>query len=173
MPMTVPHASAPRRADTDAFAVPEGFVPRPVGGGFLEGVGPIYVRREEEGRGARYGFLVCRRHCNPMGICHGMLATLADVVLGLEGVRQAGAKGHFTTVSLTTDFLAPAPLGAWVEAEAELLSRGRSMLFVQGLFTVGGTPVLRASGVFRLPSPPLGAGAAAAAGVAAPGTDRP
>lgn len=162
--MTVPHASAQRRADTDASPVPEGFAPRPVGGGFLQGVGPIYARRGEGERRVRYGFLVGRQHCNPMDICHGgMLATLADVVLGLEGVRQAGGRGHFTTVSLTTDFLAPVPLGAWVEAEAELLSRGRSMLFVQGLFTVGGTPVLRASGVFRLPSPPPADGGAGAA----------
>lgn len=161
--MTVHHAPARHRADTDTLAVPDGFVPRPVGGGFLHDVGPIYVRHDDGGR-ARYGFRVAPRHCNPMDICHGgMLATFADVVLGLEGLRQAGAKGFFTTISLNTDFIAPAPLGAWVEARAELLSRTRSMLFVQGLFTVGETPVLRASGVFRLPQPAASAAAAAAA----------
>lgn len=167
MPMTVPHASAQSCADTDDFAVPEGFVPRQVGGGFLQGVGPIFVKREDGGR-CRYGFRVGRQHCNPMDICHGgMLATFADVVLGVEGVRQAGAKGFFTTISLTTDFLAPAPLGAWVEAQAELLSRSRATMFVQGLFTADGTPVLRASGVFRLPSsPPPAAGGEGSAGAA-------
>ena len=78
---------------------------------------------------------------------------LTDVVLGIGGLEQAGVKGFFITMSLTQDFLAPVPLGSWLEAEVELLRRTRTTMFVQGVFKVRGEPVLRSSGVFRLPRP--------------------
>ena len=138
---------APRTA-----AIPEGFTPRPLGGGFLQAVGPIHVK-QENGRNA-FGLLVEEVHCNAMGMCHGgMLASLADVVLGIGGLEQAGVGGFFITVSMTQDFLAPAPLGAWLEARVELLKATRRLMFVQGIFTVEGAPVLRANGVFQLPRP--------------------
>jgi acyl-coenzyme A thioesterase PaaI-like protein len=130
--------------------VPEGFLPRPLGGGFLRATGPIYVKRE--GGRSIFGLLVEEQHCNGKDMCHGgMLATLADVVLGVGGMEQAGASGFFITISLANDFLAPAPLGAWIEAQVDLLRATRTTMFVQGVFSVEGEPVLRSSGVFRLP----------------------
>jgi acyl-coenzyme A thioesterase PaaI-like protein len=134
-------------------SIPPGFAPRPVGGGFMESAGPLYVRRDEAGRGT-FGLLIEPRHCNAKDMCHGgMLAALTDVVLGIGGLEQAGVKGFFVTISLTQDFLAPVPLGSWLEAEVELLRRTSSTMFVQGVFRVHGRPALRASGVFRLPRP--------------------
>ena len=134
-------------------AVPPGFAPRPVGGGFMEFAGPIYVRRDAGGRGT-FGLLVEPRHCNAKDVCHGgMLAALTDVALGIGGLEQAGVKGFFTTISLTQDFLAPVPLGSWIEAEVDLLRRTSATMFVQGVFRVRGDAVLRASGVFRMPRP--------------------
>ncbi len=134
-------------------AVPPGFAPRPVGGGFMEFAGPLYVRRGAGGRAA-FGLLVERRHCNAKGMCHGgMLAALTDVSLGIGGLEQAGAKGFFVTISLTQDFLAPVPLGSWIEAEVDLLRRTGATMFVHGVFRVRGEAVLRASGVFRMPRP--------------------
>lgn len=133
--------------------VPPGFEPRPVGGGFMQAAGPLYVRRGADGRGT-FGLLVEPRHCNAKDMCHGgMLAALTDVVLGIGGLEQAGVRGFFITMSLTQDFLAPVPLGSWLEAEVELLRRTGTTMFVQGVFTVRGEPALRASGVFRLPRP--------------------
>ncbi|HYI84149.1 MAG TPA: PaaI family thioesterase [Acetobacteraceae bacterium] len=134
-------------------AIPSGFAPRPVGGGFMEAAGPIYVRRDATGRGT-FGLLIESRHCNAKDMCHGgMLAALTDVVLGIGGLEQTGVKGFFITVSLTQDFLAPVPLGSWLEAEVELLRQTSSTMFVQGVFRVRGKAALRASGVFRLPRP--------------------
>ncbi len=134
-------------------AVPQGFEPRPVGGGFMEFAGPLHVRRDATGRGT-FGLLVEPRHCNAKGMCHGgMLAALTDVVLGIGGLEQAGVKGFFITISLTQDILAPVPLGSWIEAEVELLRRTSATMFVQGVFRVRGEAVLRASGVFRMPRP--------------------
>ncbi len=141
---------APRGRD----AVPPGFAPRPVGGGFMEFAGPLYVRRDAGGGRGTSGLLVERRHCNAKDLCHGgMLAALADVVLGIGGLEQAGVAGFFVTISLAQDFLAPVPLGSWIEAEVDLLRRTGTTMFVQGVFRVRGEPVLRSSGVFRLPRP--------------------
>ena len=59
----------------------------------------------------------------------------------------------YYTISLTTDFLAPAPLGAWLQCRPELVRATRSILFVQGVFTADGVPCLRANGLFRVPPP--------------------
>ena len=51
------------------------------------------------------------------------------------------------------DYLAPAPLGAWVQGEAQLLRATRSMVFMQGLITANGTNVARVSGIFKVGAP--------------------
>jgi uncharacterized protein (TIGR00369 family) len=114
--------------------------------------GPLYARRE--GERLVLGFRVEMRHCNPANICHGgMLMTLADMLLGM-GANFQGKLGRFLpTVSMTTDFLAPAPLGAWVEGRTEILRTTRNLVFAQCLVTVDGTPALRASGIMKLGQP--------------------
>jgi acyl-coenzyme A thioesterase PaaI-like protein len=132
--------------------IPEGFLPRRAGGPFLEPIGPIYLCAGEGG--SRFGIRLERRHCNNQSVAHGgMLATFADLVLGIGGTEQAGTPGHFITVSLVTDYLAPAPLGAWLECRPVLLRRTSRLMFVEGRFEADGVAVLRASGVFSLPRP--------------------
>jgi len=139
--------------EAGAAAIPDGFEPCHAGLPFMEAVGPIYIRR---GQGPLVsGIRIEHRHCNSNMVAHGgMLASLADVVLGIGGLELASVQGFFITITLTTDFVGPAPLGAWVECEPELVRRTRTMMFVQGLFRAGGKPVLRASGVFGLPRDP-------------------
>ena len=132
--------------------IPEGFMPRRAGGPFLEPIGPIYLRAADGG--SSFGIRLERRHCNNQSVAHGgMLATFADLVLGIGGTEQAGAPGHFITVSLVTDYLAPAPLGAWLECRPTLLRRTSRLMFMEGRFEADGTIVLRASGVFSVPRP--------------------
>lgn len=139
-------------AEETRGTIPEGFMPRRAGGPFLEPIGPIW-RRPDEG-GAVFGIRLERRHCNNQAVAHGgMLATFADLTLGIGGAEQAGTPGHFITVSLVTDYLAPAPLGAWLECRPALLRRTARLMFVEGRFLADDVPVLRASGVFSLPRP--------------------
>lgn len=117
--------------------------------GFIAVNGPLYGTRE----GERFvlGFRVEPRHCNPVGNCHGgMLSLLADMLLITGSNIQAKLSRFLSTVSLNCDFLAPAPLGSWIEGRAEVLKITRSLLFAQGLLTIDGEPVLRANGVFKL-----------------------
>ncbi|HVJ55163.1 MAG TPA: PaaI family thioesterase [Aliidongia sp.] len=133
------------------LAVPEGFRAVPMDR-FIGANGPLYAKRE--GEGLVLGFRVELRHCNPADICHGgMLMTLADMLLGM-GSNFQGKLGRFLpTVSMTTDFLAPAPLGAWVEGRTELLRTTRNLVFAQCLVTADGTLALRASGIMKQGQP--------------------
>jgi uncharacterized protein (TIGR00369 family) len=136
-----------------AASIPEGFKPATIGGAFLAHNGPLYARLE--GERFQLGFRVEARHTNPLNICHGgMLATFADMLLPCVIIYQPGHERRFLpTISLQVDYLAQAPLGAWVQGEGEVLRRTRSMVFAQGVITADGVAALRVSGIFKLGQP--------------------
>ena len=94
--------------------IPSGFKPLAIGGDFMAANGPLYVRIVD-GR-VQMGFRVLQRHTNPLNNCHGgMLASFADMLLPVCIHRQSEIGHRFLpTISLQIDYLAPAPLGAWV-----------------------------------------------------------
>ena len=113
------------------------------------------VKSLREGR-AQLGFRVEKRHTNPLNNCHGgMLASFGDMLLPVCIHRQSAEVGHrfLPTISLQIDYLAPAPLGAWVQGEAEVLRVTRTMVFANGVARVDGTPVVRVSGIFKIGQP--------------------
>ena len=137
-----------------ATDVPAGFEPWPALPGFIVINGPLYQRTH--GGDYQLGFRVEPRHCNPMQVCHGgMMATFCDMLLPLGAHAQSDAvRGRFLpTVSLQLDYLAPAPLGAWVQGEAQVLRTTRTMVFAQGLVTADGTPAARVSGILKIGPP--------------------
>jgi uncharacterized protein (TIGR00369 family) len=138
---------------TEIVDVPAGFAPLGIRMGFLESNGPLYLRRLNDR--VALGFRVGLRHCNPGNICHGgMLATFADMLLPIAARLQSRAEmGFLPTINLACDFLAPAPLGSWVEGLAEAVRATRNLLFVQGLATADGVACLRANGIFKITNP--------------------
>ena len=138
----------------DTQAVPAGYQPLTIGGDFMAVNGPLFVR--VDGAVVSVGFRVEARHCNPMQICHGgMLASFCDMLLPVSVHRKSAEVGlrFLPTVSLQLDYLAPSPLGAWVEGEADVLKVTRTMVFVHGLVRADGVPAVRCSGVFKIGSP--------------------
>ena len=139
-------------------AIPSGFLPLPSGSGFIEVNGPLYLR--QQGDQVRLGLRVEPRHVNPMGNLHGgMMASFCDMLIPLTVHRTSEHPGQrfLPTISLQIDYLAPAPLGCWIEGRAELLRATRTLVFAQGLVTADGVPCARASGVFKI-GPELPAG---------------
>ena len=133
------------------IGVPEGFEPFRIGGNFMAVNGPLHIRRA--GADSRLGLRVEARHVNPMDNLHGgMMASFCDMLLPLSVHYQdaALADRFLPTISLQIDYLAPSPLGCWLEGTAQLLRATRSMVFAQGLVTADGVPCARASGVFKL-----------------------
>jgi uncharacterized protein (TIGR00369 family) len=140
-----------RPSAQEAFA-PDGFIPLNSGRNpFVDSVGPLWVHREE-GRAGRLvmGIRIEPRHCSPSGFCHGgMLLTLADMLVVMGTSVQTGINRFMTTVSLSSDFLAAVPQGAWIEGRLEILRTTRTLIFCQGLFRVDGDPVLRVDGIVK------------------------
>jgi uncharacterized protein (TIGR00369 family) len=122
------------------------------GGYFTRHVGPIYVTHEglEPGEAVRFGFEVSQQHCNTRLVCHGgMLASVLDLVLACTLRDTSGVSGPLPTISLSLDYLAPAPLGAWIESRASVLRVGASVGFAQALLLGPAGVVLRGSGAFK------------------------
>ena len=152
---------------TTPAAIPTGFRPLTMMGGFMEVNGPLYMRHE--GEVVQFGFRVEPRHVNPMGNCHGgMLATFCDMLLPLSVHRLSPEVGNrfLPTINLQIDYLAPAPLGAWVQGDVQVLRVTRSMVFAQGLVTADGTNAVRVSGIFKIGPPIAGILAAGASSTA-------
>jgi uncharacterized protein (TIGR00369 family) len=141
------------RAETPNDDVPAGFSVLPIGGQFMAHNGPLYVRLV--GARVQVGFRVQPRHTNPLNNCHGgMLASFGDMLLPVCIHRQSEVGQRFLpTVSLQIDYLAPAPLGGWVQGEADVLRVTRTMVFAQGVARIDDTAVLRVSGIFKIGQP--------------------
>lgn len=133
----------------DVPGVPEGFVPAPIGGAFATHNGPLYARWHD--RRLQLGFRVATHHVNPGNACHGgMLVMFADILISTAGQYQTDIPRTFLpTISLQNDFMAPAPLGSWVQGHADILKVTAKLVFSHGLVTADGVLVMRASGVFR------------------------
>lgn len=133
--------------------LPPGFRELPATEDFLAVNGPLYGRRD--GSQLVLGFRVEQRHCNPAQSCHGgMLMTFADMQLAIGANFAGGLQRFLPTISLTSDFLAPAPLGAWVEGRTEIARQARTMVFAHALISADGNPVVRANGIFQIKGEP-------------------
>jgi uncharacterized protein (TIGR00369 family) len=145
-PEPAPHTGDP--------AVPSGFAPfHTVTGGFISLIGPVHVR-EVPGAPPVIGLRIAPQHLNLRGIPHGgLLATLADTALGHAINHARGGPLSIVTVSLSTDFLAAARLGDWVEAHVEIERLGQRMAFASCRLRAGERVLLRASGTFAVIGP--------------------
>jgi uncharacterized protein (TIGR00369 family) len=126
--------------------VPKGFVAVPLDVGYNAAFGPAYANAAER----KIGFRVGPQHLNPVGACHGgAMATFADMQIVVAG--DGPYKTHMPTISLTVDYLAPSPLGAWIEAVVSCQKATRTMVFTQALITADGEVVARSSAIYRNP----------------------
>ena len=99
----------------------------------------------------RLGFRVASRHINLFGFCHGgALATLADYQIA--PLRRTGVvTGPFApTLSLNIDYLGPARLGDWIEAETTLSRATGRYLFTQALLSNSDGPVARSTAIYAM-----------------------
>lgn len=130
--------------------VPQGFQRLPEGLGFTDCLQPSY--RRVEGQSASFGILIAAQHSNTMGNCHGgVLMSLADITAA-TGVNLArGVTAGSPTVHLSIDYIAPARLGEWVQADVEQVSIKRRFGFCSGgIYNAKGV-VARFNGTFYFP----------------------
>jgi len=109
--------------------------------------GPFYFR-EEDGA-IRCAFRAGAKHMNGGGFMHGgCMMTFADFAL-FAIAHEALRDDRAVTVSLNGEFVGPAHVGDLVEATGEVVKAARSMIFVRGLISTGGAPMMTFSGVIK------------------------
>lgn len=116
---------------------------------FVGANGSLY--RAVRGGRLHLGFIVLPSHCNLAAVCHGgMLTTLADMQLSLGARHNAGLVEMLPTISLSIEFLAAVPIGAWVEGDTEVLRISRNLVFAQTLLKTSDSEIaVRASAVMK------------------------
>lgn len=126
---------------------PEGFVPYPNQGPFLEHIGPILVC--EGGDELVLGLETGERHANHRGtIQGGLLSAFADFALGRAIEADADDDKDRATVSLTVDFLKPATPGDWIESRTKVDRVGGTLAFADCSLTVDGREIVRSRAVW-------------------------
>ena len=125
---------------------PDGFAALDDPGAFVEHIGPVLAHP-----GGALGLRADDRHRNRSGaVMGGVLATLADV--GFSQAIRADLDGEsgVATVSLSVDFLRPAPAGSWLQTATRVERRGKSLAFADCSVTADGEEVVRARAVFAV-----------------------
>ena len=114
--------------------------------------GPFYTRREADGR-LISAFRAEPKHMNGSGFIHGgCLMTFADYALfAIAGDTLTGIPS--VTASFNSEFIDAVREGEIVEGSGEVVRAGRSMVFVRGLLSAGGRPVLTFSAILKKTAP--------------------
>ncbi len=110
--------------------------------------GPFYCRTAEDGR------MVCafraeKKHLNGGGFMHGgCLMTFADYALfciAADVLQDSGS----VTASLNGEFIDAAREGDLIEATGEVVRAGASLVFIRGLVSTEGRPLLNFSAILK------------------------
>ena len=128
---------------------PEGYEQMPIFGPFHEALGPMYVKRAKVGHVV--GLLVEDRHRNRGQMMHGgMICTLADTATHWAAKHAREPVLKLLTTGLSVNLMGNAKPGEWVEAHAEVMRAGRSIVFANCLITCAGRVVAQATAQFQI-----------------------
>ena len=126
---------------------PDGFEPFDPLGPFLELVGPVLVREDDDG--PVFGLRVEERHTNHRGTVQGgLLSTFVDFAMGRVIDAESGDDKGRATVSLTVDFLRPAQPGDWIESRTRVERVGGTLAFADCSITVDDREIVRGRAVW-------------------------
>ncbi|MCR9269444.1 MAG: PaaI family thioesterase [Hyphomonadaceae bacterium] len=134
--------------------VPDGFERHFRRSGLTDPWEPLYSRKLDDR--VQMGLFLSEQHCNSRGLVHGgLIAALADNAMGLSCVVALAAAGRdpgkgLVTVSLGTDYLGSAKLGAWLEIDPEPVKVGGSICFARAIIRGNETPVAMANATFKI-----------------------
>jgi acyl-coenzyme A thioesterase PaaI-like protein len=120
----------------------------PGGDPFEDLAGPFYYRIGEDGR-PMCAFRAEAKHMNGGGFMHGgCVMTFADFCLFVIA-RDVIDGSRTVTATFNGEFVGTARPGELVECTGEVVKAGRSMVFVRGLITAPGGPVMSFSSVLK------------------------
>ena len=120
----------------------------PGGDPFEDLTGPFYYRVGDDGQPV-CAFRAEKKHMNGGGFLHGgCVMTFADFALFVFA-RDAIVGVRSVTATFSCELVGTAHEGALVECRGEVVKAGRSMVFLRGLITCEGEPVMSFSSVLK------------------------
>lgn len=129
------------------MSIPPGFRELTEASGFAAANGP-WFEKVENGHAIR-GFLPGPQHANALGIVHGgMLAAFLDSAMGTAVFHTLERRA--VTLRLTLDYLGPARVGDWLQAEGEVFGHDEQVAKVRGRLYGPRHEVLAGLGAFAL-----------------------
>jgi len=118
------------------------------------GLGLPWSKRDETGW--HYAMLADASHANPQGAIHGgVLLAFLDHALSIIAWEAAGRLPS-VTVQLNSHFVDAVRPGDFVELQADIVRRTRSMVFMRGILSAGDRQVVAADGIWRILTPATG-----------------
>jgi uncharacterized protein (TIGR00369 family) len=109
--------------------------------------GPFW-HREDDGQ-IRCAFRLDDKHINGSGAVHGgCLMTFADYCLFAIS-NNVLVDGRGVTLSFSSEFIDAAYKGDLIECTGEVVRAGRSIIFIRGMLTTSGRPLLSFSGTVK------------------------
>jgi uncharacterized protein (TIGR00369 family) len=128
-------------------SIPPGFRELKESIGFAAANGP-WFEKIENGRAIR-GFMPGPQHANALGIVHGgMLAAFLDSAMGGAVIRAL--QRRVVTLRLSLDYLGPARIGDWLQAEGQVVGHDEHVAQVRGRLYGPRHEVLAGLGAFAL-----------------------
>jgi acyl-coenzyme A thioesterase 13 len=110
--------------------------------------GPFYMRALAAG-GYECAFMPETQHANGMGNIHGgALMTFADFALFAHAHDSMSAH-PCVTMQFESQFVGGAKVGILIESQAEIVRETRAMIFLRGVLTQSGKPVLAYSAILK------------------------
>ena len=120
----------------------------PGGDPFEDLAGMFYCRIDEAGERI-CAFRAEHKHMNGGMFMHGgCVMTFADFSL-FWIAREALGHGPSVTATFNGEFVGTARVGDLVECRGEVVKAGRSMIFVRGIISTGGEPMMSFSSVLK------------------------
>jgi uncharacterized protein (TIGR00369 family) len=111
--------------------------------------GPFYARRNPATDEMVCAFRAERKHMNGGGAMHGgCMVTFADYAIFMIADRELEGVGS-VTASLNAEFVDAAREGELIEARGQVVRATGSMVFVRGLVTATGRPILSFSAIIK------------------------
>ncbi|MDB5425214.1 MAG: hypothetical protein JWQ29_2630 [Phenylobacterium sp.] len=124
----------------------------PGGDPFEDVAGPFYFRVGDDGR-PLCAFRAAPKHMNGGQFMHGgCVMSFADFCLFVIA-RDAIVGSRCVTATFNGEFVGTARVGDLVECTGEVVKAGRSMVFVRGIISTGGEPMMSFSSVLKKTAP--------------------
>jgi uncharacterized protein (TIGR00369 family) len=122
-----------------------------VSSGFFKGLGPTW-RKTVNGQ-PLFGIEATQDHLNGKGIVHGgLLLTMLDQAISMTAIDACDG-ALMVTLQLETQFVGAAKAGDFIEGDATITRKTRSLIFLRGELRVGDRILVSGQGIMKLREP--------------------